>query len=156
MRSSQSARFMSGRLGRWGLLGDRLSPCATNREAFPVEQTERLVKGQADHARIGSDDAEREAAGETLDGVGARFAVPLAVSEIGGDLGLRQALEPYPRLDETLAPLSGWSDQADGRIYPMGSAREQGQAAFGLPRRLGFWQDTTPDRDDGIGGEQEA
>src|SRR3954454_25245626 len=98
MRSSQSARFMSGRLGRWGLLGDGLSPRATNREAVPVEQAERLVKGQADHACIGCDDAKHEAARETLYGVGARFAVPLAGSEIGGDLGLRQALEPCPRL----------------------------------------------------------
>src|SRR4051812_6101250 len=148
MRSSQIARFISGRLGRWGLLRDGLTPRVTNRVALPVQEAERLVERQADHAGIGSDDAEREAARETLDRVGASLAVPLAGLQIGGDLGLGQSLEPSPRFDQTLAPLSGRGEQANRRMYPMGSAREQRQAAFGLPGCFGFRQDAAPDRDD--------
>ena len=94
-------------------------------------------------------------AGEPLDGVAAGLAAPFAGGEVALDVLARQALEAHPRLDQPLADLAAWRDQAERRIDAVRAAGEQAQAGGRLVDQFGLRQDAPADADHRVGGQDQ-
>src|SRR5262249_28667102 len=111
----------------------------------------RLMEWQTNNIGIGADEFDDKAAGDALHRIATRLATPFAGREIGLDVVRRESLEAHASLNQALTETFLRRDQTNTGINPMIAAREQTQTLRRLVQHIGLWQDSSPNRDNGIG-----
>src|SRR5688572_11547267 len=97
-------------------------PVEVDRKGLAQQHADHLGQRQADDVGVGTDHLLHEAPREPLNGIAAGLAAPLARGDVGLDLLLAQALEPYARVDDLEAYAIVRGDQAEPRDHAVVAA----------------------------------
>lgn len=105
------------------------------------QEPSRFEQGEADHAGVAAGKPDAKPFGATLNGVSARFPMPLATCDIGVNLVVRQTFEAQDCFGQSLPQGAVGAEQRHCRIDPVPPARQQRKTAAGRLFIFCFGQD---------------